>query len=122
MNLKKPRYANSIPGFAILCFGFWRNRGKVTEVVIFAPIGDGFQVFRISTVGDTNTGDLTLFCHVYCLLFLNNGIIGKLIPGDSAALFDKSDDPLCIGIYLRNLVQCIFDEIMIFHLHCPFRG
>ena len=33
---------------------------QVTEVVIFAPIGDGFQVFGIPTVGDANTGDLTL--------------------------------------------------------------
>ena len=59
-----------------------RNRGEVAEVVIFAAVGDGFQVFRISTVGDADTGDLSLFCHVYCLLFLNNGVIGKLIPGD----------------------------------------
>ena len=60
---------------------------QVTEVVIFAPIGDGFQVFGISTVGDTNTGDLAPLCHIHGLLFFHNGIIGKLISGDSAALF-----------------------------------
>ena len=41
-----------------------RNRGEVAEVIIFAAVGDGFQVFGISTVGDTDTGDLALFCHI----------------------------------------------------------
>jgi hypothetical protein len=37
-----------------------------------------------SPMDDANTGDLTLFCHVYCLLFFYNGIVRKLIPGDPA--------------------------------------
>ena len=49
------------------------------------------------------------------LLFFYNGIIGKLIPGDSSAPFHESNDPFGIGIHLRDLIQCIFDEIMIFH-------
>ena len=59
--------------------GFRRNRGEVAEVVVFASIGDGLQVFGISAVGNADTGDLALFCHVYCLLFFYNGIVGKLI-------------------------------------------
>ena len=92
---------------------------QVTEGVIFAPIGDGFQVFCISTVSDAYTGDLTLFSHVHGLLFFHNGIIGKLIPGDPAALFHKSDDPLCVGIGLRDLIQGVFDEILVFHITTP---
>lgn len=94
---------------------FGRSGGDVTQIIVFAAIGNGFQVFAISSVSDANTGDLALLCHIYCLLFLYNGIVGKLIPGDSSTLFDKPDNPLCIGISLRDLVQCIFNEIMICH-------
>ena len=99
--------AVSVPGNAdgkLLSLGIRRNRGQIAEVVIFAAVGDGFQVFGISTVGDTDTGDQTLLSHIYCLLFLYNGIVGKLISGDSAALFDKADDFLGVGISLRNLI------------------
>ena len=71
-----------------LSLGIRRNGWQIAEVIIFAAVGDGFEILCISPVGDADTGDLALFCHVYCLLFLYNGIIGKLIPGDPAALFD----------------------------------
>ncbi len=54
----------------------------MAQIVIFAAIGDGLQVFRVPAVGDADTGDLALLCHIYCLLFFYNGIVGKLIPGD----------------------------------------
>ena len=98
-----------------LSLGIRRNRGEVAEVVVFATVWDGFQVFGIPTVGDANTGDLPLLCHIHSLLFFHNRIVGKLIPGDSAALFNKTNNSFCVGIRLRDLVQCIFDEIMIFH-------
>ena len=78
----------------LLCLGFERNRGEVAEVIIFAAVGDGFEILCISPVGDADTGDLPLLCHIYCRLFFYNGIIGKLIPGDPAALFDKTNDLL----------------------------
>ena len=58
----------------LLSLGRRRNRGQVAEVIILTAIGDGFQVFSISAVGDADTGDLSLFCHIYCLLFLDDGI------------------------------------------------
>ncbi len=70
----------------LLSLGIRRNRGQVAEVVIFTAVGDGLQVFRISPVGDADTGDQTLLSHIYCLLFLYNGIVRKLIPDDSAVL------------------------------------
>ena len=85
--------------------GLRRNRGQVTEVVIFAAIGDRFQVFGVTPVGDADTGDLALFCHIHSLLLFHNRIVRKLIPGDSAALFYKSDDSLRIGICLWDLIQ-----------------
>ena len=42
----------------LLSLGDRRNRGKVAEVVVFTAIGDGFQVFRISPVGDADLNDL----------------------------------------------------------------
>ena len=72
--------AVSVPGNAdgkLLSLGIRRNRGQIAEVVVFAAVGDGFEVFGISPVGDADTGDSPLLCHIYCLLFLNNGIIGK---------------------------------------------
>ena len=87
-----------------LSLGIRRNGGQVTEVVVFTAIGDGFEVFGISPVSDADTGDLTLLSHIYCLLFFNDRIVGKLIPGDSAAFFYKTDDPLGVGIGLRNLI------------------
>ena len=89
----------------ILCLAFGRNRGKVTKVVVFAAVWYGFEVFGISAGGDADAGDLSLLCHIYCLLFLYNGTIGKLVPGDPAAFFYKSDDPFGIGIRLRDLIQ-----------------
>ena len=85
--------------------GIGRNRGQVAEVIVFAAVGDGLEIFRTTPVGDADTGDLSLFCHVYCLLFLHNGIVRKLIPGDSAAFFYKTDDSLRVGICLRDLIQ-----------------
>ena len=99
----------------LLCLAFGRNRGQVAEVVVFAAVGDGFEVFSIPAMGDADTGDVTLFCHIYSPLFFNKRIVGKLISGDSAAFFYQADDPLGIGICLRELIQCIFDETMIFH-------
>ena len=43
-----------------LSFGFGKNGGEATKVAGFAAIGNGFQVFEISTVGDADTSDLTL--------------------------------------------------------------
>ena len=104
----------------ILGLDFGGNRGQVAEVVVFATVGDRFEVFGISTVGDADTGDLPLLCHVYCLLFFHNGIVGKVIPGDPAALFDKTNDLLCVGIYLGNLIQRLPYKFLSIHIHRSF--
>ena len=104
----------------LLSLGFRRNRGEVTEVVILAAVGDGFEVFGITPVGDADTGDLPLFCHTYCLLFFNNGIVRKLIPGDSAACLYESDDPFCVGIGARNLIQGLLYKFISIHSHRSF--
>lgn len=88
-----------------------RNGWQVSQIVVFTSVRDGFEVFRISTVGDADTSDLSLLCHIYCLLFFYNGIIGKLIAGNPAAFFYKSDDPLCVGVRLRNLIQGLFCKL-----------
>ena len=85
----------------------WRNRRQVAEVVVFTAVGDGFQGFGISPVGDADTSNLFLLCHIYCLLLFHNGIIEKLKPGDSAAFLHKPDDAFSISVGLRNLIQCI---------------
>ena len=40
----------------------------------------------------------------------HNGIVRKLIPGDSAACFNKANDPLCVGICLRDLIQGVSEK------------
>ena len=85
-------------------FGIREIRRQVAQVIVVAAIGDGFEVFCISPVGDTHTSDLALFCHSHSLLFFYNGIIRKLIPGNSATLFHEADDSLGIGICVRDLV------------------
>ena len=82
-----------------------RNRGQVAQIVVFAAVGDRLQVFCITAVSDADTGDSPLLCHIHSLLFFHNGIIGKLVPGDPAALFDKPYDLLCVRICLRDLIQ-----------------
>ena len=104
----------------ILALRFRRNRGQIAEVVVFAAVGDGFEIFGISTVGDADTGDLALLCHVYRLLFFYNGIIGKLISDDSAALFHKPDDPLCVGSGMRNLIQGLLYKFLPVRVHHSF--
>ena len=39
----------------ILGSGFRRNGGQVAEIVVSTAIGDGFEVFRIATVGNADT-------------------------------------------------------------------
>ena len=72
-------------------------------------------------MGDVDTGDLALLCHIYSLLFLNDGIVGMLIPGDPATLFYKTYDPFCVGILLRKLIQgllCKLCPVLIHHSFC----
>ena len=56
--------------------------------------------------------------------FFHNGIVGKLIPSDLAAFVDKTDDPLCVGICLRNLIQGLLHKflpkIVFVHIHRSF--
>lgn len=77
-------------------------------------------MFEISTVGDADTGDLALFCHIHSLLFFHNGVVGKLIPGDSAALFHKPDDVFRISIGLWNLIQGLLCKFLSIHDHRSF--
>ena len=104
----------------LLSLGIRRNRGEVAEVVVFTVVGDGFQVFGISTVGDADTGDLALLCHVYCLLFFHNRIVGELIASDSASVFYKTNNSLCVGIRLRDLVKGVFYEFLSVQIHHSF--
>ena len=83
---------------------FRGNRGEISEIVVFASVGDGFQIFRVAPMGDAHTGNLTLLCHVHRLLLLHNGVVGELIPGDSAAFLHKPDDALCVSTGLRNVI------------------
>ena len=99
--------------------GSRRNRREISEVIIFAAIGDGFQVFGVPSVGDADTEDLPLFCHIHSLLFFHNGIVGKLLPGVPAALFHQTDDPLCIGIGLRDLIQGLLYKFFSVHTSIP---
>ena len=39
----------------LLSLSIGRNRGEVAEVVISTSVGDGFEVFRITTVGNADT-------------------------------------------------------------------
>ena len=95
----------------MLGFGVGRNRGEVSEIVVFVSVGDGFQIFGVPTVGDADTGDLTLFCHVYCLLLFYNRIVGKLIPGDPAAFLHKPDDAFDISICASTLFICSSEAV-----------
>lgn len=104
---------------AVLVSGLGRNRWQVTQIVVFAAVRDGFQVLRITPVGDTNSGKLPLLCHIHSLLLLHNGVIGKLVSGDPATLFYQAGNPLRIGICLGNLIQCVPDKIAVFHDALP---
>ena len=104
----------------LLSLGISRNGWQVSQIVVFTAVGDGFEVFLISTVGDADTGDLALFCHIHSLLFFYNGIIGKLISDDSAALFHKPDDPLCVGSGMRNLIQGLLYKFLPVRVHHSF--
>ena len=99
---------------------FRGNGGEITEIVIFGAVGDGFQIFRISLVGDANARNLSLFCHVYSLLFFDNGIVGKLIPGDSAAFLHKPDDAFRVGICLWNLIQYLLTDYIFLRIKRQF--
>ena len=117
---KRPAAFRGVLPVIRLSLGIRGNRGKIPEVIVFAAVGDGFQVFRVTPVGDAHARDLPLLCHVYRLMFRYNGIVGKLIPSDSAALFHKPNDAFRIGAGLGDLIQCIFYEIVLFQFHHSF--
>ena len=97
-----------------------RNRGQAAQIVVLAAVGDGFQVFRFAPVGDADSCDLALLGHVHGLLFFDDGIVGKLIAGDPAALFDQADDALCVGVCLGDLVEGLLCEILSVHVRHSF--
>ncbi len=89
-----------------------KQRGDY-KVFILVTVGDGFQIFRVSPVGDADTGDLALLCHIYRLLFFHNGIIRQLIPSDPAAFLYKACNALGVGICLWDLIQCLFRKFLL---------
>lgn len=103
-----------------LCLGFRRNRGKISEIVVFASVGDGFQVFGISPVGDAYACNLVLLCHRNGFRLGKKGFIRQLVAGDPAAFLHKSDDVLGVGTGLRDLIQCIVVETVLFRFHRSF--
>ena len=104
-----------------LFLGFRGNRGKIPQIVIFALVGNGFQIFRVTPVGDADAGDLSLLCHGYSLLLPHNGSIGKPIPCNPAAFLHKPHDAFCIGIGPRYLIQCLLYKFLSIHIHRSFR-
>ena len=104
----------------LLSLGDRRNRGKVAEVVVFTAIGDGFQVFGITPVGNAHARDLPLLCHGNGFGFRNKGFVGQLIPRDPAAFLHKPYDAFRIGAGLGDLIQCMFYEIVLFQFHHSF--
>lgn len=56
----------------LLSLGISKNRGQVAQIIILGAIGEGLRVFRISTVGEANTGDLPLIRYVLCIVVSKN--------------------------------------------------
>ena len=96
------------------------NRGQISQIVIFGAIGYGFQIFRISPVGNSNTLNLPLFCHGDGFGFGNEGFVGQFVSCDPAALLHKPDDAFCVGICLRNLIQCLLCKFLSIYNHHSF--
>ena len=64
-----------------------------------------------------------MFDHVHGLLFFDDGIVGKLIAGDPAALLDEADDALGVGVCLGDLVEGLLCEILSVHVrHSDYWG
>ena len=97
-----------------------RNRGQAAQIIVLVAVGDGFEVFRFASVGDADAGDLALFGHVHGLLFFDDGIVGKLIAGDPAALLDQGDDAFGVGVCLGDLVEGLLCEILSVHVRHSF--
>ena len=101
-----------------ILLGIWAI-GSITLVICLVQnfINDRRQEKREAARAERDS-------HIHCLLFVYDGIVGKLIPGDSAALFQKADNPLCIGIRLWNLIQGLFykflPKVVIVHIHRSF--
>ena len=41
-----------------LCLGLRGNRGQIPQIVVFAAVGDGFQILGLSPVGDAHICNL----------------------------------------------------------------
>lgn len=88
----------------LLCFDLRGNRGKISQIVIFTPVGDGFQVLGVS-----------LMCNV-CIspsVRSRENLLSfqvKHIPANSSA-----------GIRSANLVICaqngFFRQLILIHVH-----
>lgn len=71
-------------------------------------------------MGDADSCDLALPGHVHGLLFFHDGIVGKLIAGDPAALLDQGDDAFGVGVGLGDLVEGLFCEVLSVYVRHSF--
>ena len=95
-------------------------RGQVAQIVVFTTIGDGFQIFGISPMGNAHTGDLPLPCHVYGLLLFYDRIVRQLIAGDPAAIFHQPYDALGVCLGLGNLIKRVLNQMVFFYINRSF--
>ena len=96
-----------------------RNGRQIAKVVVFAAVGNGFQILGISPVSDSHAGDLTMPCHIHRLLLFYNGLVRQLIAGNLAIFLHKTDDPLCIGISLGNLIESLLNKFVSVQINLP---
>ena len=120
IKMKKTASNRLNTGDRILSLGIRRYRGEVAKVIVLAAIWDRLEIFCISAMGDANTGDPDLLCHVYRLLLFHNRVVRKPISGDSSTLLHKTDDAFCGGLCLGDLIQCLFYKFLSIHIHRSF--
>ena len=64
--------------------------GKIAEVIVLRIVRQGFQIFGIPVVGDTDAADLTVFGKGYTFLTTHKAIIGKAVAGDGSIFLHQS--------------------------------
>ena len=103
----------------------FRRGGQISQVVGFAAVREGAEIFAAIAAGDGYATDATLLCQSYPFPFGEYPAVRKLIAGNFAVFADQPGDGLGIlvgnGIHNVNVGRQVADSaVFLFHRGTSF--
>lgn len=104
----------SVSGLNYACTS-GETEGRFPRLLFSLPSGMDFR-YSVSPRWAMPTPAIWPSFTISTACFFHNGIVGKLVPGDSAAFFHEPNDPFCVCARLGNLIQDLLYKFFPIHL------